>query len=74
MRTASCTVLAPENRARPIRFKILNLLLSNALFRRARLQPAAQFLRLSVTFFCNYCVPREQLAVCKVTRPLFPCD
>ena len=25
-------VLAPENRARPIRFKILNLLLSNALF------------------------------------------
>ena len=52
----------------------LNLLLSNALL-AARAFIAGQAIFVVVRdVFCNYCIPREQLAVCKVTRPLFPSD
>ena len=72
MLTRSCS--GDQILSRPIRFKIFNLLLSNVLLSaRALIAGHVIFVVIHDTF-CNYCIPREQLAVCKVTRPLFPCD
>ena len=50
----------------------LNLLLSKALLAvRAYIAGPACFAVVRDIFY-NYCIPCEQLAVCKVTRPLFP--
>ena len=50
----------------------LNLLLGNALLAaHAYMVILAHFVVVH-DGFCNYCILREQLAVCKVTRPLFP--
>ena len=52
----------------------LNLLLGNALLAaRAYMAILARF-AVVYDVFCNYCILREQLAVCKVTRSLFPRD
>ena len=55
----------------PIRVKILNLLLSNALLSACALIAGHAIFAVIRDAFCNYCIPHEQLAVCKVTRPLF---
>ena len=65
-------VLVPENQAQPISFKILNLLLSNAILAaRARMTSHANFAVVR-DVLCNYCIPREWLNVRMVTRLLFP--
>ena len=72
MCTTSCS--GDQILSRPIRFKILNLLLSNVLLSARALIADHAIFAVVRDAFCNYCIPREQLAVCKVTRPLFPCD
>ena len=52
----------------------LNLLLSNVLLSAHALIASHTIFAVVRDALCNYCIPREQLAVCKVTRPLFPCD
>ena len=58
----------PEIRVCPIRFEILNLLLSNALLvALAHVADHATFVVIR-DVFCNYCIPREQLIVHKLIR------
>ncbi len=72
MRTTSCS--GDQILSRPIRFKILNLLLSNVLLSARALIASHAIFAVVRDAFCIYCISREQLAVYKVTRPLFPCD
>ena len=70
-RTTSCS--GDRIWSRPIRFEILNLLLSNALLAaRAYSRPA--WFAVTRDVFCNYCIPPEQLVVREVTRPSFSCS
>ena len=56
----------------PIRFEILNLLLSNALLAACAHIAGPAWFAVTRDVFYNYCIPPEQLVVCKVTRPFSP--
>ena len=58
-------VLTPENRVWPMRFKILKLLLSNAILAACTYGRPCNFCS------CPWRIPRERLALRMVTRPLF---
>ena len=58
----------------PIRFEIWIYCLATLYWWRTRIQSALCCLQLPVTFFCNYCIPTEQLAIRMVTRPSFSWD
>ena len=71
-RTTSCS--GDRIWSRPIRFEILNLLLSNALLAAREHIASSAWFAVTRDVFCNYCIPPEQLVVREATRPSFPAD